>query len=67
VGQPRGRLKTSLKLLNIGTNRDGRRRKRFNVVAIQKEVLVSSKTDLMLQRSIPRVPRLFSQVKEAGA
>jgi len=43
VGQPKGRLKTGLKLLSIGINRDGRRRKRFSVVAIQKEVLVSSK------------------------
>jgi len=67
VGQPRGRLQTSLKLLNIGTtNGDGRRRrKRFSVVAIQKEVLVSSKTNLMVQSPISRVPRLFSQGKEA--
>jgi hypothetical protein len=41
VGKPRGGLKTNLKPLNTGTNEDGRRKK-FNVVAIQKEVLVSS-------------------------
>jgi hypothetical protein len=67
VGQLRGRIKTSLKLLNTGTNGDGRRRKRFSVAAIQKEVLVSTYTNLILQYPVPKVPTLFPQVKEARA
>jgi hypothetical protein len=63
VVKRRGRLKTSLKLLNTGTNGDGRWRKRFNVVAIRKEVLFSSYTTVCYSKGA----RAFPQVKETGA
>ena len=63
-------IKISLKLLNTGTNWGGRRRRKFNAVAIQKALLFLFYVSQIrvLQPSFRRVPGVsFLRGKEAGA